>query len=181
MVKYRRSQVTGASYFFTVNLNNRSHRHLTTHIQHLRTAFELIKQQRPFKIDAIVILPDHLHMIMTPPLQDNDYPERWKAIKSCFTRSLIKEGIALIRNRKGEYNLWQRRYWEHLIRDETDMRRHIDYIHFNPVRHGHVRQVGDWPYSSFHHYVHKGILPPDWAGQDEPIGESNFGERLIKS
>src|SRR5210317_1734497 len=164
MVQYRRSRTPGATWFFTVNLQYRSSRHLITHIDDLRMAFDHARQQRPFKTVAIVILPDHLHMVMKLPSGDSDYPGRWRSIKSHFTRSLVKNGLPLIKNTRGEFNLWQRRYWEHEIRNELDLQRHVDYIHFNPVKHGHVSGVMDWPYSSFHRYVRKGILQENWGG-----------------
>lgn len=164
MVNYRRNLVPGGTYFFTVTLRDRSSRLLTEHIGLLRAAFRAVKHKQPFRIDAIVILPEHLHTIWTLPEGDADYPGRVRAIKSAFTHAVVKSGIPVERNDKGEYALWQRRYWEHTITDEDDFRRHVDYIHFNPVKHGWIKQVADWPYSSFHHYVRQGILPPGWAG-----------------
>ncbi len=176
MVNYRRSQTKGASYFFTVNLKNRKANHLINYIEPLRESFRNIKQQQPFKIEAIVILPDHLHTIWTLPANDANYPARWKAIKSKLTRLLIKEGIKLNKNNKGEYDLWQRRYWEHQIRDNLDLQRHIDYIHYNPVKHGYVSEVKDWPHSSFHRYVENEFLDSDWAGVSGEVALSGFGE-----
>jgi len=181
MVNYRRSRTPGATYFFTVNLRDRSARHLVTHIDHLRNSFRDIQLKRPFKIDAIVILPDHLHMIMKLPDGDHDFPGRWKAIKSHFSRTLMKEEMALTRNKKGEINLWQRRYWEHQIRDESDLRNHMDYIHFNPVKHGHVKSVMDWPYSSFHRYVQSGLLERSWGSDELICSDCGFGERFAMS
>lgn len=131
--------------------------------------------ERPFAIDAIVILPEHLHTIMTLPDSDADFSGRWRRIKSLFTRQVAAtEGIKA--SRKGEYALWQRRFWEHTVRDEDDFARHVDYIHFNPVKHGHASRVSEWPYSSFHRYVRQGSLPEDWGvgGNEEGAG---FGER----
>ncbi len=173
MVNYRRNLVPGGTYFFTVTLRDRSSRLLARHIDSLRAAFREVKRKRPFYIDAIVILPEHLHIIWTLPEGDADYPGRWRAIKSAFTHAVAKSGVTVARNEKGEYALWQRRYWEHTIADEDDFRRHVDYIHFNPVKHGWVKQVTDWPYSSLHRYVKQGILPPDWAGYEK---EGKFGE-----
>ena len=177
MVNYRRSRTQGGTYFFTVNLRNCTSNHLVTHINYLRQAFRLVQKQRPFEVVASVILPEHLHIIMSLPDGDCDYPERWKAIKSRFTRALIKENVSgLTKNRKGEYNLWQRRYWEHQIRDEIDLQHHVDYIHFNPVKHGHVREVADWPYSSFHRYVKSGLIESNWSGDDRFDGVGGYGE-----
>jgi putative transposase len=173
MVNYRRNYVPGGTYFFTVTVQDRSSRILTDHIDLLREAFRDARHEQPFHIDAIVILPEHLHTIWTLPEDDYDYPGRWRAIKSAFTRALVKSGVAVTRKANGEYDLWQPRYWEHTIADEEDLWRHIDYIHNNPVKHGWVTAVADWPHSSFHRYVEQGILPPDWGGNDE-TGE--FGE-----
>ena len=125
-------------------------------------------------IEAIVVLPDHLHTIWTLPADDADYAERWRMIKSRFTKSLVKEGVKIGRNEKGEYDLWQRRYWEHTIRDDLDLQRHVDYIHCNPVKHGLVERVSDWPHSSFHRYVRDGIVSVDWGGV--ALTDGGFGE-----
>jgi putative transposase len=175
MVRYRRNFVPGGTYFFTVTLNDRRSRALTDHIAALRGAFRATLRMRPFAIDAIVVLPDHLHVTMTLPPGDANYSGRWRMIKSRFTKSVVSE-ISVPRNRKGEYSLWQRRFWEHTIRDDEDFARHVDYIHINPVKHSLVTQVRDWPYSSFHRYVRRGILPDDWAGNF--AGDfDDFGER----
>ena len=175
MVQYRRSRTPGGTYFFTVNLHDRSIQHLITYIDDLRKAFQDVQQRRPFKTVAIVILPEHLHMVMELPSGDSDFPGRWKAIKSRFTRSLVKKELSLTKNIKGEYNLWQRRYWEHQIRDDPDLQRHVDYIHFNPVKHGHVERVADWPYSSFHRYVRDGLLRDNW-GSHVTLDGNDYGE-----
>ena len=122
MVNYRRSQIKGGTYFFTVNLQNRKETYLTNYIEQLRESFRTTKQQYPFEIIASVILPDHLHIILKLPEDDVNYSARWKAIKSKFTRLLIKKGVWLKKNKKGEYNLWQRRFWEHQIRDDLDLK-----------------------------------------------------------
>jgi putative transposase len=116
-----------------------------------------------------VILPDHIHTIWTLAEDDGDYPTRWRLLKSFFTRKLItrsKELITSSRKMKGEQAVWQRRYWEHLIIDAEDLDRHLNYIHYNPVKHGLVKQVKDWPWSSFHRFVRSGLYPADW-GSDE--------------
>lgn len=173
MVNYRRNRVPGGTYFFTVTLRDRSSRLLVEHIDSLRAALRSVRRAQPFRVEAIVVLPEHLHTIWTLPDGDVDYPGRWRAIKSAFTHAVVRSGVAIPRNEKGEYALWQRRYWEHTITDEDDYRRHVDYIHFNPVKHGWVKQVCDWPNSSFHRYVEQGLLPPDWAGGNEG---GDFGE-----
>jgi len=176
MVQYRRSQTTGGTFFFTVNLRDRSSGYLVTHVDCLRESVRVAKQQFPFEIVAFVVLPEHLHAIFRLPENDNDYPARWRAIKSHFSRALIRDGVGLKKNLRGEINLWQRRYWEHQIRDDADLQAHVDYIHFNPVKHGYVDRVSDWPYSSFHRYVQSGILENAW-GDSVLDGEGGrFGE-----
>jgi putative transposase len=119
----------------------------------------------PKGTSAIVILPEHLHRVLTLPEDDADYSGRWRAIKSRFTHALRATGVPLIRDNRGEYQLWQWRFWEHTIRDERDYAHHIDYCHWNPMKHGLVQQLTDWPYSSFHLHVRRGRLTPDWAGE----------------
>jgi putative transposase len=123
-----------------------------------------------------VILPDHLHAIFSLPSNDADFPGRWRRIKGHFSSALIDAGIGLKRWPNGDLALWQRRFWEHTIRDESDFIRHVDYIHFNPIKHGLVPSARDWPHSSFHRYVREGLLPDDWGG-DVRESAGNFGER----
>jgi putative transposase len=176
MVHYRRNRIPGGTYFFTVTLRDRRSAILIDHIDALRGVLRRTLQQRPFVIDAMVVLPEHIHAVWTMPSGDADYAGRWKLIKSCFTRELVKLGVGLSRNVRGEYDLWQRRYWEHTIRDEDDFARHVDYILYNPVKHGLVERVVDWPYSSFHRYVRKGLYSSDWAGVDIESHDGDFGE-----
>jgi putative transposase len=177
MTSYRRNFVPGGSYFFTVNLADRRLRLLTEHIELLRTAFRQVKTRHPFTIDATVVLPDHLHAIWTLPEADIDFATRWRLIKATFSRGLRRgEGLSISRATKGERGIWQRRYWEHTLRDEGDLERHVDYIHFNPVKHGHMSRVRDWPHSTFHRMVKLGIYPEDWAG-DSGSAKADFGER----
>jgi putative transposase len=129
----------------------------------LRKAFRTVRAERPFTVDAIVVLPDYLHAIWTLPEEDADYSGRWRAIKSHFTYDLRMLGMPLTVDNRGEYRLWQRRFWEHTIRNDADFQRHVDYIHWNPVKHGLTQCVADWPHSSFHKYVRQGILPIGWA------------------
>jgi putative transposase len=158
MTNYRRNFVPGGSYFFTVNLADRGLRLLTQHIE------------------AAVILPDHLHAVWTLPDGDADFATRWRLIKTEFSRALPPdERISASRHSKGERGIWQRRYWEHTLRNEGDFERHVNYIHFNPVKHGHVSRVKDWPYSSFHRMVQAGVYPEDWAG-DAASERGDFGE-----
>jgi putative transposase len=176
MVNYRRNFVPGGTFFFTVTLADRRSKVLVDHVDLLRNALRVARQERPFVIDAIVILPDHLHPILTLPPGDSDFPERWRRIKGHFSSALIGASTLLKRRPNGGLALWQRRFWEHTIRDESDFAQQVDYIHFNPVKHALVQRVRDWPYSSFHRYVKEGILPDDWAG-DAGEGGGSFGER----
>jgi putative transposase len=178
MVGYRRNFIPGGTYFFTVTLEDRRSKMLVDRIGRLRSALRAARRERPFTIDAVVILPDHLHAIFTLPPNDFDFSGRWRRIKGHFSSALIDASIELNRRPNGELALWQRRFWEHTIRDESDFSRHVDYIHFNPVKHGHVQRVRDWPYSSFHRYVEEGLLPDDWAGDVSRDGQ-DFGERAV--
>jgi putative transposase len=177
MTNYRRNFIPGGSYFFTVNLADRRSGLLTEQIDLLRNAFRYAKERHPFSIEASVVLPDHLHAVWTLPDHDADFAVRWRLIKSAFSRGLAPdEPTSNSRSRKGERGIWQRRYWEHTLRDENDFARHVDYIHFNPVKHGYVSRVMDWPHSSFHRFVRLGVYPADWAG-DAKLDGSGFGER----
>lgn len=165
MPNYRRVWVPGATCFFTVNLLERKQALLVRHIVALREAFREARCSRPFCIVAIVVLPEHLHCIWRLPPDDADNATRWRHIKTAFSRRLpAEERRSQTRIARSERGVWQRRYWEHLIRDEADLAAHIAYIHFNPVKHGWVARVRDWPYSSFHRYVDAGWLDRDWGG-----------------
>jgi len=134
------------------------------------------QKRNPFETIAVCVLPDHLHAIWELPDGDSNFSLRWSLIKSGFSRGLAADTAAspskLARRERG---LWQRRYWEHAIRDDRDLERHVDYIHFNPVKHGYVSKVADWPHSTFHRYVEQGILPADWGGDVREIS-GHFGE-----
>jgi REP-associated tyrosine transposase len=176
MVRYRRNFVAGGTYFFTVTLLDRRSAALVDHVDALRAAVRTTRAAHPFTIDAVVILPDHLHIVMTLPADDAGYSIRLSLIKRRFTAAVARAGVTTARRPNGEHGLWQRRFWEHTIRDETDFARHVDYIHFNPVKHKLVARVRDWPYSSFHQYVRRGDLPEDWGG-DFGQDHGTFGER----
>jgi len=177
MVRYRRNFLPGGTYFFTVTLADRRSTLLVDCVADLRAAFRTARRERPFSIDAIAILPDHLHAVFTLPAEDADFSGRWRRIKGHFSRALIDGSIRPHRRPSGRMELWQSRFWEHTIRDENDFERHVDYTHFNPVKHGLVPRVRDWPHSSFHRYVREGILPEDWAG-DVRTHDGEFGERM---
>lgn len=169
MPNYRRAWHPGGTYFFTVNLLQRSGNDLLVrHISELREAVRVVRLQYPFHIHAWVVLPDHLHCVIELPEEDIDFALRWRLIKSYFSKSLPKtEWLTDIRASRKERGIWQRRYWEHLIRDEADFAAHMDYVHINPQKHGLVRKVSDWPYSTFHQLVEQGIYPANWAGGDD--------------
>jgi putative transposase len=156
MPNYRRNFVAGGCYFFTVNLLERQRTLLTDHIDLLRDSVRRVRRLHPFHIDAWVVLPDHMHCIWTLPQDTDDFPMRWRLIKLLFSKGLPRtERLSATR---------QRRYWEHTIVTERDYVQHIDYIHVNPLKHGYVQRVCDWPHSTFHRYVADGILPADWCG-----------------
>lgn len=165
-MRYRRANAAGGTYFFTVNLADRSRRLLVDRIDDLRASVRLVKQRHPFEICAWVVLPDHLHAIWTLPADDADFSTRWALIKAGFSRRIERgERIGASRCAKGERGPW-RRFREHQIRDETDLQRHVDYAHFNPVKHGHASRAADWPFSSIHRSIRAGDLPEDWAVGD---------------
>ena len=165
MTDYRRFYIPGSTWFFTVNLaERRDNRLLLEQIDLLRAAFRHIKHRKPFLMDAVVIMPDHLHCIWTLPPGDADYSTRWGLLKSHFSRALpAGERISKSRVKRRERGIWQRRFWAHLLTDQEDFNAHFDYIHWNPVKHGWVRQVADWPHSSFHRFVESGVYPINWG------------------
>ncbi len=167
MSHYRRSVANGATFFFTLTIADRTSRLLTTEIDRLRNAYRHTQEKYPFETIAICVLPDHLHAIWRLPADDADFGLRWSLIKRSFSTGLPtsaqRSGSKIAKREKG---IWQRRFWEHQIRDDLDLQRHVDYVHHNPVKHGLVRQVKEWRYSSFHRYVEKGLLNVDWGGVD---------------
>ena len=174
MSKYLRNCVGGACYFFTFNLQQRHNNSiLMDNIHILRAAFKYAKNKYPFQIDAVVVLPDHIHLLMTLPKKDSDYAKRIRSLKTYFSKRIDKvEFISDVRRSRKERGIWQRRFWEHTIRDEFDYANHMNYIHYNPVKHGYVERPKDWEYSSFHKLANEGLYALDWA--ESPSGE--FGE-----
>ena len=180
MSEYRRSYIPGGTYFFTVKtLNRRPILIETPYRTALRQAIIDVRSKLPFESIAWVLLPDHLHTIWRLPETDVNFSLRWSLIKQYVTRECTErtQTRPTIRSRlkRGEGAIWQRRFWEHVIRDDTDFRHHIDYIHYNPVKHGYVKRPSDWKYSTFHRYVRDGAYPKDWASADV-VGMSNYGE-----
>jgi putative transposase len=176
MSRYRRVKIEGGLFFFTLALADRSSGLLVRHIDRARRAYAFAHERHPFETVAICILPGHLHALWQLPDRDADYASRWSLFKSAFSRgppAAPQRSASKIAKR--EKGIWQRRYWEQAIRDENDLDRHIEYIHYNPVKHELVTRVVDWPHSSFHRYVEQGLLPADWAGDATDL-PGNFGE-----
>jgi putative transposase len=166
-MQYRRALAPGGRYFFTLVTEKRQpiFNDAAT-VAVLREAFRTVRASRSFEINAIVILPDHIHCIWTLPPLDADYAIRWRLIKTWFTKHCDRGLLIPVKaskQRKKQQAIWQNRYWEHLLRDDLDFERHVDYIHYNPCKHGLVAKPIDWKYSSFHRFVSRGMLAPDWC------------------
>ena len=176
-MQYRRANVAGATYFITANLAERGSRGvitLTEHIDVLRDALRHVKSSQPFHIEAMVVLPDHFHLLMTLPLDDANFSYRIGAIKSAFSRHHSKtELIGSSRESRRERGIWQRRFWEHLIRDDRDFANHVDYIHINPVKHGYAKRAVDWPHSTIHRFIERGVIDENWS---TTAGDGEYGE-----
>jgi putative transposase len=184
MSDYRRWYVPGGTYFFTVVTYGRRPI-LCEELGRacLHAAIEAVRQQWPFEIVAIVLLPEHLHTVWTLPRGDDRYSTRWRLIKEKFTQRYLRAGGREIapsssRKKQGERGIWQRRFWEHLVPDEDDLQRCVDYVHWNPRKHGLVARVRDWPWSSFHRFVELGEYDIDWGGTDPTPGydDPEWGE-----
>ena len=172
MPDYRRAIVPGGTFFFTLVTAERR-RILCERVASiaLQEAFEEVRSDRPFEEIASVVLPDHLHCIWELPEDDHDFSVRWKRIKAGFTRRYLRRGgseasASTSRKQHGDRGVWQRRFWEHTIRDEADLNRHLDYIHYNPVKHGLVSRPVDWTWSSFHRFAREAHYPKDWGAQE---------------
>jgi REP-associated tyrosine transposase len=176
MPRYLRAKIEGGVFFFTVTLADRSSNLLVRRIERLQRIYNDVQSVHPFETIAICIMPEHLHAIWALPEGDSDFALRWNLIKGGFSRGLAAgTQVSPSKVTKREKGIWQRRYWEHVIRDDADLQRHVDYIHFNPVKHGLVSRVRDWPHSSFHSYVSRGVLPLDWGGDIRDV-RGSFGE-----
>ncbi len=163
MVLYRRNFVPGGTYFFTVTLADRRAITLVDHVENLRTAYQSVVSARSIDTIAICVLPDHLHAVWTMPDGDANFSSAWVLIKARFSRAVAKVDPRIVRVRNDQFNLWQSRFWEHTIRDDRDLEAHVNYIHFNPAKHGYCTSAAEWPHSSFHRYVREGLLTSDWA------------------
>ena len=179
---YRRAFVEGGSFFFTLVTEKRRPIFLSDEaVDVLRASFRTVQQKRPFSLDAVVVLPEHLHCIWTLPDGDSDFATRWAMIKrkvslACASQYKREDWITPSKRKHRESTIWQRRYWEHQIRDDGDFVRHVDYIHYNPVKHAHCERAALWPYSTFHRHVKQGIYPVDWGTADTRLEEGIFGE-----
>ena len=176
MPEYRRNRVPGGTYFITVNLLDRRSDLLVTHIGLLRASVSRVRHLMPFHIDAWVVLPDHMHALWTLPDGNVDFSKRWQAIKMAFSKAIDPaKPLSTSRRKRGERGVWQRRFWDHTIRDEQDYARHLDYTHFNPVKHGLAPSAAAWPYPTFHRAVAEGRYPSSWSA--DGIDDSDKGER----
>ncbi|WP_435950241.1 REP-associated tyrosine transposase [Psychrobacter sp. DM8] len=170
MPRYIRSYTQGATYFFTlVSYNRRKILCEPDFLKAFKSSIRQIQQQYPFEIIAWVQLPDHIHCIWQMPENDANYSMRWSQIKRLTTQACpqyhsTKDALSLSEVKRNERGIWQRRFLEHQIRNESDFIKHMDYLHYNPVKHGLVDKVADWPYSSFHRYVRQGFYAEDWGG-----------------
>ena len=174
MPDYIRPHVPGATVFFTVALADRGSDLLVRNVDSLRDAATSVRAERPFRIEAWVVLPDHLHAVWTLPEGDGDFSSRWKDIKTRFTKSVGVVGHrSASKVAKGEAGLWQRRFWDHHIRDEADYLAHVRYCWGNPVKHGYVERAVDWPYSSIHRDIRSGRVEAEWSGV---VLDGEFGE-----
>jgi len=183
MTKYRRAKFRGGYYFFTVVTYNRRWLFVDELARTcLRSAWQSVRQKRPFEVVALCLLPNHLHCVWRLPEGDNDFSQRWLFIKKGFTRRYLRAGgqessQSLSRQKKRERGIWQRRFWEHQIRDQVDLHRHVDYIHYNPVKHGLVSDVEDWPWSTYQRFVRSGFYHHHVLNDcDGNFGEDFAGE-----
>ncbi len=182
MPTFIRSKKTGGTFFFTV-VTYRRQRILTDPHNRilLREAITEVRLQYPFTIDAWVLLPDHLHCIWTLDEGDEDFSKRWGLIKAGFSRRVKPllhkhEWMTDSKERHHENTIWQRRFWEHQIRGDEDLHRHLNYLHYNPVKHGLVANPIDWPYSTFHRYVKQGLYPSNWGENLTFPTDISYGE-----
>ena len=164
MSDYRRLYIKGGIYFFTVVTYDRKPI-LSDEIalKRLKASFRYTLQKHPFKIKGLVILPDHLHCIWQLPENDHDFSIRWNMIKRYFS-----SGFNVESNHRREKKIWQRRFWEHAVRDENNLNQCLDYIHYNPVKHGYVASPCDWSQSTFHNHVQKGHYDIHWGRNEIP-------------
>ena len=182
MPRYRRAKHSGGTFFFTVVTYRRRplfDQEAARNV--LREVVRRVRTNYPFTIDSWVLLPNHIHCVWTLPQGDDRFSMRWSLIKSLFSKEAegryhMSEWMNDSKRKHREATIWQRRFWEHQIRDDQDYRSHIDYLHFNPVKHRLVGRVRDWPFSTFHRYVRLGVYPEDWGGDMDEVLAGSFGE-----
>lgn len=168
MPDYQRPHAPGATLFFTVVTNlRRPILGSDIALECLHTALRDVRNRYPFRLDAFVILPDHLHCLWSLPENDTKFSMRWSAIKAGFTRQyLANDGDepprSESRRKRGERGIWQRRFWEHVVRDDTEFGHYLDYIHYNPVKHGLADCPHAWAQSSFAQWVRANEYASDW-------------------
>lgn len=164
MSDYRRVYIPGGTYFFTLVTYRRQKIFAdSSNVELLRKSFREVKAKRPFQLVAAVILPDHLHCLWCLPDADADFSSRWQMVKTGFSRRIPAQVRA-----DDTKTIWQPRFYEHCLRDESDFQKHLDYIHYNPVKHGLVATPGEWPHSSFARFVAFGWYASDWGGAEPP-------------
>ena len=183
MSNYRRANAKGGTYFFTVVTYRRQEFLCNENVRTaLHDGIRDVQTKHPFTIDGWVLLPNHLHCIWTLPENDSNFGIRWAMIKRFTTKRCGLElrrddWINASKRQRNESTIWQRRFWEHMIRDQDDFNKHMNYIHFNPVKHGLVTSVKDWPHSTFHRCVRQGFYPPDWGGGGmDDTNNADYGE-----
>ena len=182
MSYYRRAYTDGGTRFFTVVSCKRNPILCDDPIRAaLRKAIKEVQSKYPFTIDAWVLLPDHLHCIWTLPEADSDYAKRWAIIKrrvsiDCGDIYNQKKWLRKSSESRRESTIWQRRYWEHQIRDQADFNNHMDYIHYNPVKHGLCDRPDLWPFSTLHRYIKQGLYPSSWTVAGDCFADGEFGE-----
>lgn len=178
MPNYIRAKFEGGYYFFTVVTYRRTRLFTEELARHLlKQAITKTQSRHPFEVIAICFLPDHLHCVWKLPEKDADFSIRWSSIKGIFSREYQRANqqkhMSFSRADKGEVCIWQKRFWEHQIRDEKDLQRHIDYIHYNPVKHGLSKSAEDWPWSTYHQFVKDGFY--DKTSNFESVADEDTG------
>ncbi|WP_027357997.1 REP-associated tyrosine transposase [Desulforegula conservatrix] len=175
MSEYRRVKIPEATYFFTVTTYLR--RNIFGNEDNVRILGETarsVRKKHPFHVDAWVVLPDHMHCIWTMPENDSDFSIRWRLIKAGFSKKANHLHAPALadpsRIKRRELTIWHRRFWEHMIRDESDYENHMNYVHFNPVKHNFVKKASEWKWSTFHRYVKLGVYSDDWEIKENPAG-----------
>jgi putative transposase len=173
MPSYRRRHIPGAYVFITMVTHERRRVFASARWRDLlRECIEFVRKDHPFEMTAMALMPDHLHMLWKLPESDTDYSQRISLIKRRFTYTYLRNGgeestSTTSRQRQRVRGVWEKRFWEHTIRDARDFHLHLDYIHMNPVKHGLASSPSDWKWSSFHRFVERDWYEPDWSGRTD--------------